>query len=388
MSRGTSTARTRWVDIAKAIAILLVALHHSILFLTAAGLAGDVWTDIDDVFVVFRMPLFFFASGLFALSVIRRPWARLWQTRLALLVWVFAVWSVVRFGFFHIVDSPLPLDETKLLRLAVAPLWPQTGLWFLHALVVFFVAAKLLDVLRVPLWLQIGAAGAVSVPFFAGATVGNISYDGMLQYFVFFLVACHFRDRILPAVQRCGIVAAGVALAVFGVGYAVVAVLGIENLPGPLFVLAILALAAGLLLSRTIDRFEPLGRPAGWIGRQTLPIYVAHVLVIGALTSLLSRVADTSALDVVRPVLPVVVMAAAVAISLLIWRAIRDVPVLRYAYEAPPFVRDLPVRTDQRKSRTVNENRRTVNEKRRPVDGKRHPVDKGTVIRHTPAPPP
>ncbi|MFW0786042.1 acyltransferase family protein [Gordonia sp. CPCC 206044] len=340
MSRGTSvSARTRWVDIAKGIAILLVALYHSVLFLTAAGVADDMWVDVNQVFKVFRMPLFFFASGLFALSVIARSWSRLWRSRLALLVWAFGLWSVIRFAFFHLVDSPLPLDETKLLRLAIAPLWPQTGLWFLHALVVFFVAAKLLDVLRVPVWLQVGGAAVVSIPFFAGVDLGNISYDGMLQYFVFFLVACHLRDRILPAVQRCGLPATTLAIAAFACGYVVVTWFGLEEVPGPMFVLAIVALIAGLLLARTIDRVGPVARPLAWMGRQTLPIYVAHVLFIGALTSALRRVADNPVVDAVRPVLPLLVMAIAVAASLALWRAVRDLPVLRYLYEAPSWVR-------------------------------------------------
>ncbi|MGV9713265.1 acyltransferase family protein [Gordonia sp. NPDC003424] len=339
MTMPSAPTRTRWVDIAKGMAIVLVALYHAGLFLTAADLADDVWLDINEVFRVFRMPLFFFASGLFALSVIRRPWVSMWSSRLALLVWAFLLWSVVRFGFFTIVDSPLPLDETAVKRLVIAPLWPQTGLWFLHALVVFFIGTKLLDVLRVPVWVQVAAATAVSLPFFAGADIGNISYDGMFQYFVFFVVACHFRSTIIPSVQRRGLRSTVVAVLVFAGGYSAAASFGLQKVPGIMFLLAVSALVAGLLIARSIDRVDRLARPAQWIGRQTLPIYVAHVIIIGAITGLLLPLADTAALDALRPVLPILVMVTAVCASLMLWLLVRSRPVVRYLYEAPPLAR-------------------------------------------------
>lgn len=342
---------------------MLVVLYHTTLFLTAAEIVDDIWIDINAVFKTFRMPLFFFASGLFALSVIRRPWGRMWESRVALLVWAFALWSVIRFAFFNVVDSPLPLDETRLIGLMAAPLWPQTGLWFLHALAVFFVAAKLLTQLRVPVLLQLTMASAVSIPFFAGVTVGNISYNGMLQYFVFFLFACHFRETILPAVARWGVLTAVGSVGLFAAGYAAIRMTHTEAVPGAMFVLAIVALVAGLALARTLDRMPGAGRIA-WLGKQTLPIYVAHVLFVGAMTAALLPVRDHPIVDAMRPVLPVLVMAAATAAALGLWLLSRNLPVLRYAYIAPNLVR-FPVDS----LRAIRPQRMTRKSEKAPVAG-------------------
>ncbi|MCE4268212.1 acyltransferase [Rhodococcus sp. MS16] len=330
----STKTRTLWVDIAKAIAIVLVVLYHSALFLVADDLTPEYWTKINRTFQTFRMPLFFFAAGLFASSVINRSWAMLWKSRLALLAWTFILWTVLRYAFFWIVPSPLPLDESNPVLLLMAPVWPQTGLWFLHALAIFFVAAKAMKVLRIPPVVQVVGAALVSAAFFAGVSVGNISYNGMFQYFVFFLTACHYREQITQGIQslpRWSFIVAGLAFGAIG---GAAQALGSEQVYGVMFVVSAAAVIAGLTFSRAIENLPGASKVA-WVGEHTLPIYVSHVLIIAGIAAILGQFRDVHLIDTLGPLLPIAVAALALALSLALWGGLTATRMGSYFYSPP-----------------------------------------------------
>lgn len=97
---------------------------------------------------------------------------------------------------------------------------------------------------------------------------------------------------------------------------------------------SVLAVLAGLVVARFLsDR-----RGAGWItfiGRNTLPVYVVHVLVVSLATSALLLFDGQRWLDAIGPVVPLLVCAIGVAAALGYWRLTREVPVLMYGFQAP-----------------------------------------------------
>ncbi|MGX9348907.1 acyltransferase family protein, partial [Microbacterium sp. KNMS] len=56
-------SRVKWVDTARGIAIIAVVVFHATLVLAPLG-AGSAWARYINLLDTFRMPLFFFASGL------------------------------------------------------------------------------------------------------------------------------------------------------------------------------------------------------------------------------------------------------------------------------------------------------------------------------------
>ncbi|AND16751.1 acyltransferase [Rathayibacter tritici] len=344
-------ARISWVDTAKGIAIILVALAHSVQWTTTAGIAPESWNDINLLLITFRMPLFFLASGLFAGSVLTRSWPELWRSRLSLLVWAFLLWSVVRFLFFLVVPNPGGTDESDLLALLLQPVMPHNGLWFLYALTIFFVLAKLAQG-----WLdwrvQIGIATAIAVLWYAirsstsGGT-GNIAWDGMARYLMFFLLGLYLRTAVMAFVERRGLLSGlGFGVLFLALAGVILAVRGrFPLLTIGLVLVSVLAVLAGLVVARFLSH----RRGAGWItfiGRNTLPVYVVHVLFVSLATSVLLLFEGQRWLDVIGPVVPLLVCALGVAAALGYWRLTRDLPVLRYGFRAPAWFSGARSRVD------------------------------------------
>lgn len=335
----TSPARVDWVDTAKGIAIFLVAVHHSVLLLDQAGLLSGLWMTVNKAFQIFRMPLFFATSGLFAASVVARPWKDLWSRRLSLLVWVFGLWSVIRFVYFLCVPMDARPQETNPWLLLLAPLAPSTGLWFLHALFFFFVVAKLMHN-RVDYRVQLGLAAALSMVFLANPE-GNISWVGMGQYFFFFLAGCYLRNSIIPAVAKSNLAHLAGATVLFGAGLGAIAFLDLQQLAPVAFAIRVIAVAVGCLIAAWLASWSA-GRVFTYLGHHTLPIYVAHVLVVAAAASALSLWKAWPAWMMFG--LPPLVAVFAVACSLGIHRLALRAGVLKYAYETPKWFSGKPAR--------------------------------------------
>ncbi|HXV92629.1 MAG TPA: acyltransferase family protein, partial [Pseudonocardia sp.] len=142
----TSTGRRlEWVDAAKGIAILLVVAHHAVMFLEATGHAPGPVVVVNTALASLRMPLFFLASGLFAAGPLAAPWRTLLHRRVAFFLYLYALWTLIRFVFFSVVPQTVNPDETSSLAvLALALVVPGPGMWFLYALAVFSVLGKLM----------------------------------------------------------------------------------------------------------------------------------------------------------------------------------------------------------------------------------------------------
>ena len=335
MSAGAarSTGRYAWVDAGRGLAITLVALYHATDWLSV-GFDTATWHLVSEILATLRMPLFFMLAGLFAGKWLTASWSSLWRSKLALFVWVFLVWGVigsiasvigrlmqgVELGDF----SPLAILRAWLL----SPIAPRFELWFIWALALFFIAAKLLR--RVDPRVQLAVAAVVAAVALSGWETPNIGWSGVLKYFVFFLAGLYLKEHVLRWGRRPpGPVLVGTFLAWAALSVAI-PTFGLRDVPGLYFANCVLGVLAGISLSRALVRVPRLSG----IGSNTMPVYLTHTPLIILISFGLVAFDRIVPLDVIAGILPPVVAALAVTLSLLIHSAVSRGP-LALLYATP-----------------------------------------------------
>ncbi|MCR2801565.1 acyltransferase family protein [Microbacterium sp. zg-Y818] len=329
------SGRVTWLDGARGIAIVLVVLFHAGMFTVPTGLASPWWEPLNLVFALLRMPLFFLVAGMLAVGAVRRSWPQLWRTRLAVLVWVFLVWTVLRFAYYQVVPEPIDLNQSSWTDFVLSVVRPSNGLWFLFALALFLIAAKALDS-RVNRWVALGVAGLAATVMYGGVTFHNVAYDGIAKYFVFFLIGLHFRQSIIHAVHRRRWAATAALLLLFAASIVLRGATGWLMDAVTAIPVGLLAVAFGMCLARNLVG-TALSRPLEHLGQRTLQVYVTHILLLSTFTSILMPFADTPALAALRPVMPILMTAVVIPLSLVIAAGAARVPVLRLLYVAPAW---------------------------------------------------
>lgn len=297
-------ARLEWVDAGRGIAILLVALFHSSNWLLAAGAHVAGWVEFNLIVSSLRMPLFFALSGLFAAKWLKATWGTLWSGKLRMFVWVFLVWSLIGSVLFtfatRVTKGEGSLVKGTIIPFLLSPGEPRLELWFIWALVLFFVLAKLTR--SIDPRIQLAVAGLASAVALSGWVTASPGWSGSVKYYAFFLAGLYGKAFLIRLGQtpRRGLLAGLFA------AWLVVSILlwrlDLREIPGLYFVNCVLGVGAGIALSRALS-FGLLRR----IGSQTLPIYLAHT-PLAVLTSVALYLTGVTAIAPLWPVLPPLVM--------------------------------------------------------------------------------
>jgi len=141
-------ARQEWLDLARAIGIILVVAGHTGRGLAAADvMEGPITGAFDRVVYSFHIPLFFMISGwLFAGSICRRPFLHSWKIRTLRLVHPYVVWSIVLLVLLVLAGSlaNAPVDMSAARNsLLLLPIRPISIFWFLYTLLLCMGASAL-----------------------------------------------------------------------------------------------------------------------------------------------------------------------------------------------------------------------------------------------------
>lgn len=315
-----SSPRLTWIDTVKGIAVILVVLYHAVTFAEQKSWSGNQLGMLTSALLTVRMPLFFAMSGFFFLRRVDRPWSWQLRNRIGPFLWLFLVWTAVWLLAFQW----LPVERnggTDLREYVLLFVDPSIGPWYIYALAIYFVAVKLMRPL--PVWLQFLIGAAVSLPVACGlVTLDSWVWTSLLTHFIAFQIGA-LGNRVLSAVaERANVWWLLGYGALWGAGTSVLFFLGLGLDNVARIPVTLLGMAMGITAAALVDRHASWLRLA-WVGKNTMPIYLLHVPLLGLIYSLDLGLPSTAAVAVGAPL---VATALAVAGALLIWRVIRGIP--------------------------------------------------------------
>lgn len=304
MSRGAiGTVRDERLDIARGIAIMAIVLVHVFRGLHNAGLLSQAATATLDLIVgPWCLAVFAFVGGAFVPRAVQRrgvsPYLR---ERVVWLVFVYLTWTLLQGGIqlatSRSTNTPASLS-------GILAVWHPLGhLWYLPFLAV-------VTVVFVPMqpWVRgraawvLGLAAAVSVGFW-GYDGGYIGTQG-LPLVVFFVVGMIIgSERTKAALDRVGRTMAAIvsslalavctALSVAGLAIPPTISFDIRTVASTVLgvVVAVVTSAAILLLSHAVRSAWLLAL----LGRRSLDIYLAHIVMASGARIILVHLGVTSA---------------------------------------------------------------------------------------------
>lgn len=330
VDQGTAkSARQAWVDHARGISIVLIVILH----------ARFALPDVTDARVIdalisavqpFRLPALFLLSGLFLARIIDRAWREYFDRRVIHYAYFYALWATIEFAPAFATgiarDSaaamPLALDY---LGLFIAPHGP---LWFIYALPMFFVLAKLLR--KVPAWIVLPVAAAISM---AELQTGWVIGDRMVSRYFYF----HAGYVLAPAVFAAGAwaranprIALG-ALAVWISAHLAVMQAVSADHPVLSFVLGVAGCAAVLAIGALVSRAALMN----WLalfGHRSLVIFLAFPLLLVVMRKAL----QLTGWPLTGDLKVLIVVTGSILGALLIHRLTRSTP-LRFLFERPAW---------------------------------------------------
>ncbi|MCZ2817370.1 acyltransferase family protein [Modestobacter sp. VKM Ac-2984] len=340
--------RVAAIDVARAVAIIGVAANHSIDGILNAGL---IPTDhplevVNSALYLFRMPALAFLLGLFVpRAVVKRGAAGYVRERATLMLWLYLLWYLVQSM------AELATNQVKNVPREPGATWrvwePFAHLWFLPFLIVTAVVLAVLRPWQDPARRLLGGGALLLVCLFtwgwnpslfgltglsllafaaAGSVVGLARLGAWMQG----------PPWVWTAAGLLGAGSLGVLLQADVVPSTLPAEVGLAERAlslGAAVAGTIVLLAVSVLLTRV----PPLRDLLAAIGRRTLPIYLAHVLVVAGVRVVLLR------LGVDQPyVIATLAVLAGVGIPFAVATFTADRPWANWLFDLPPALGPRP----------------------------------------------
>lgn len=311
--------RLVWADAARGICMILVVLvhvHHKYylhLDWEVSLPIERIWSAVHLVLTPLRIPLFFAVSGMLAASAIAKQWRDVAFSRVAEPAYLYVLWITLAIAVYTVLGSSIDELYVRSVQDFLGVIFvPSSSLWYLYALPLYFVCAKALR--SIPLPFVLVMAGLVSVGAYSFA--GDGVPARLAQNLVFFLCACYMPD----AVRRIGLRATPRTFVLALVSYSFVVCLYLLDLDvfvGVRTVAAFVAVWAGINVVALLCRISWFSGLLVYVGRNTLPIYVLHVPLLGVLAWFTSSFTGGQSLFLAT-VYPVLVAGVVIGVSLIL----------------------------------------------------------------------
>ncbi|UCJ09225.1 acyltransferase [Chitinophaga pendula] len=317
--RPQHNGRHAWIDYAKGIAILFVVYRHVIYGLLYSGVEiNDTMMDANEMLYGFRMPLFFFLSGLFFSSSQRKYGPKNFAiTKVNTLLYPYLLWCIIQLTL-QIMFSEYTNFKRDAGDYIDILIHPRTMLqqWYLFALFntsVLYLFFSQVCRFKAPVQLLIGLALLSLKPY-----AGDIStLTDVMMHYVFFALGdlaapYFFREKILDSLTSAP--KALLLLPVFiGIQYYCMKHPGMN-----IYIYSAMALFGGLLviiLSLLLAKHERL-TILRTIGHYSLYIYLLHLGIVFLLRFMVLK----TGLQINMPLLTLFLVTAGIYGSMLLYR--------------------------------------------------------------------
>lgn len=329
------------MDLVKGSSVLIVVLFHSVIHMYAVtpdGAVSSGWHSFMNVIEPLRMPIFFMVSGMLATSAMGRPW-RLSRRRTYGMAYLYILWSAIFFIVvaLYIHETPVEAVLNFPRRLLVG----SSGYWYLYALLLYFVVAKLLR--RWPAWIILAIAIALNLlrapvaqwnrDFMTSIDVGS-AMTSIVTNLVFYILGVYYKEVIAWVADRASWLRVAVVVAL-------VSAYGIWRNSAPEYwemtylPISLAWIAAGVMLAHLLVEYNGPRRFGTFFGARTLPIFVVQFPLLMALSSYLrNNRPEYLQIPAVQVVFPILVTFGLVFAALLLYR-ITQKNLGKYLFEAP-----------------------------------------------------
>ncbi|WP_349826506.1 acyltransferase family protein [Brenneria populi] len=279
---------TSWINTLKATCIILVVIYHvtqpgfenTISSLSVGRHIAQAWVVFNTHLSPFRMPAFFFVSGLLAYkNIMSRSWRELCTGKLANLLYLYILWCALQWISIQLIIHEITgerisqnsnaIYSSSLTSLGMLSLMGMSSSWYLYALLGYIILAKIgkknpIIILFLALTLHYIAILKL-VPFWGP--------QSLCRYFIFFYIGLHASSAIISFSQwKRGNV---IPWSILFLGAIIHRTLGIpQNLCESL-----LAILIAIAICRWMNTYFSL-QQFNKLSYITLPIYVIHRIII------------------------------------------------------------------------------------------------------------
>lgn len=285
-----------WINQIKGMSICLVVIYHSVItfYPTLTGLENHLaillskaWVYFNLYLAPFRMPVFFFISG----YLIRRyiadvPWRDCLDKRVLSIAYVLILWGLLQWVSMNYLNAWLAPERDlsnssnaayagSLGEFVYAMLTATTSLWYLYALIVYFVLFKLFYRFRVPVLIALAlisiAINFLPTPWWGlNSVIRNMVYYSLGAYFGAAIIDWMKQLRLRSLLLFTGLLVASVPLYFMNV---------------PLFI-SLLSIVALLKLFYLFEQWRGPNEHSLFniIGTNTIAIYTTHRILVEAIS--------------------------------------------------------------------------------------------------------
>lgn len=318
--------RLAWIDAARGGALTAVVFLHAEQVISRTFDVHPALTVPNAMLDGFRMPTLIALSGILAVGLRAWAWEDVWRRRVAPLSLMYVAWMLLT-GLAAMAWQGEPESIPAFVARGIVA--PYSPLWYLYALVLYMVAAKLLA--RVPTGVLVAAAFVVFVVSRSVIEWGGTFYSWhwVLDHWIYFVCAERLARAYIRTAERATAARAVMALAAYLILAAIAVATGTATNPFVLIVLSVV----GTLVALTCASQWGTAAWLGWaraIGRRSLGVYASHAAILALLWNLLgARIPSFSAGSLVTPVVAgLVTLGLAYALTMALHRW-APVPLLR-----------------------------------------------------------